>query len=156
MRIASIMMNVRRITAAISLTGLAALSTGIEPADAQSVPTCDGFEATIIGTNGDDNLRGTSARDIIVGLSGNDRIYGMGDNDVICSDGGDYLLGEDGAIGGAGNDFLWGGRNRGRLWDNDNFNTINGESSVDACVNSWYEVGMTFSCERDLIAMPRP
>ena len=35
--------------------------------------TCNGLEATIVGTNGNDDLEGTSGRDVIVGLGGQRR-----------------------------------------------------------------------------------
>ncbi len=75
--------------------------------------TCNGKIATIIGTQGDDDLVGTPDADIIVGLGGNDRITGAGGDDLICGgDGNDDLLGQTGddlLIGDAGNDVLDGG-----------------------------------------------
>lgn len=41
-------------------------------------PTCKGQDATIVGTDGNDNLVGTSNRDVIVGLGSNDHISGLG------------------------------------------------------------------------------
>ncbi len=55
--------------------------------------------ATIIGTNGDDNLLGTTAADLLTGLAGNDILESGEDDDVL--DGG---LGNDTLQGGAGND----------------------------------------------------
>jgi len=61
------------------------------------VSVCDGFVATITGTEGNDNLVGTEGNDIIRGLGGNDTIDGRGGNDRICGDrGNDNLLGGDG------------------------------------------------------------
>jgi N-acetylneuraminic acid mutarotase len=83
--------------------------------------TCYGFDATLIGTTGNDDLVGTPGRDVILGLGGNDRIAAGGGDDVICAgagddqvsggDGGDVALGGDGLdrlSGGVGNDALFG------------------------------------------------
>lgn len=44
---------------------------------------CDGLVATIVGTEGDDELVGTDQQDVIVGLGGNDVISGGASNDVV-------------------------------------------------------------------------
>lgn len=71
---------------------------------APALPTCFGFEATIIGTTGDDRLRGTSGDDVIVSKTGSDVVHGRGGDDRICA--GD---GSDRVIGGLGSDRLQGG-----------------------------------------------
>lgn len=65
---------------------------------------CNGFEATIVGTPGDDVLVGTPGRDVIVGLGGDDIIRAGRGSDFVCA--GD---GEDRVRGGGGNDWLDGG-----------------------------------------------
>jgi pimeloyl-ACP methyl ester carboxylesterase len=74
--------------------------------------TCDGFAATIVGTDDDDDIVGTNGIDVIVGLGGGDRIAGLGGDDIVCGgDGDDDLLGGDGAdrlLGDVGNDVLEG------------------------------------------------
>jgi Ca2+-binding RTX toxin-like protein len=67
-------------------------------------PGCGGSPATIVGTQGDDNLQGTEGDDVIDGLGGNDTIDGGGGNDLICGG-----LGDDRLIGGPGDDLLDGG-----------------------------------------------
>ena len=57
--------------------------------------TCEGETATIVGTNGNNDIVGTSGNDVIAGLGGNDRIRALGGNDIVS--------------GGAGNDDLDGG-----------------------------------------------
>ena len=58
------------------------------------VPTCDGQEATIVGTEGNDDLVGTDGPDVIVGLGGHDTIRGGEGDDVLCGDdGADQLFG---------------------------------------------------------------
>ena len=48
--------------------------------------TCEGLPATIVGTDGNDNLDGTEGYDVIVGFGGDDRIEGFGGHDTICGD----------------------------------------------------------------------
>jgi RTX calcium-binding nonapeptide repeat (4 copies) len=81
-------------------------------------PTCNGKPATILGTDGSDDLGGTQGPDVIVGLGGNDFPDGRGGNDVICGgDGADYIdggHGEDTLLGQAGRDALIGGDGKDR------------------------------------------
>lgn len=74
---------------------------------------CNGLEATIVGTPGDDVINGTNGDDIIVGLGGNDVINGGNGNDVICGNAGDDTINggnlDDLLFGGFGNDALSGG-----------------------------------------------
>jgi Ca2+-binding RTX toxin-like protein len=76
------------------------------------VPSCFGFRATIVGTEGNDNLSGTSGDDVILALGGDDRINGKGGHDVLCGDAGNDSLdggdGDDRIDGGAGHDKLTG------------------------------------------------
>ena len=46
--------------------------------------TCEGAEATIVGTEENDVLVGTMDVDVIVGLGGEDEISGKGGDDLIC------------------------------------------------------------------------
>ena len=86
---------------------------------------CDGQEATIWGTDGNDTLMGTERPDVIVGLGGDDTIYGLGGDDLVCSGAGDDIVfggdgddrlrggaGDDRLVGGAGDDLLVGGAGR--------------------------------------------
>jgi Ca2+-binding RTX toxin-like protein len=70
---------------------------------------CQGANATIVGSKGDDKMVGTKGRDVMIGLGGDDKIKGRGGNDLICSKGGDDRI-----VGGAGNDTLGGGGGRDR------------------------------------------
>ena len=67
-------------------------------------PLCGGKPATIVGTEGDDDLRGTDGDDVIVGLGGDDLIKGRGGNDTLCGN-----AGKDTLVGGPGDDVLRGG-----------------------------------------------
>ncbi|MEZ5564601.1 MAG: hypothetical protein R3F24_03395 [Gammaproteobacteria bacterium] len=87
--------------------------------------SCNGLPATIVGTDGNDELRGTTGDDVIAGLAGNDRILGGDGNDIICGgDGDDDLYGEGGddtLLGEGGNDVLVG----------DNSDAVAGNDSCD-------------------------
>jgi RTX calcium-binding nonapeptide repeat (4 copies) len=63
--------------------------------------TCEGETATIVGTNGNDDIVGTSGNDVIVALGGDDSIRALGENDLVCGG-----AGNDAMSGGAGNDLL--------------------------------------------------
>jgi Tol biopolymer transport system component len=64
----------------------------------QSIFTCGGRRATIVGSDAGEKLKGTKRADVIVGNGGNDRIKGLGGNDRLC--------------GGAGRDRIAGGKGR--------------------------------------------
>ncbi len=65
--------------------------------------SCNGVEATIVGTGGAEVIHGTEGRDVIVGGGGGDTIHGHGGNDLICAGPGD-----DSVFGGDGNDGIFG------------------------------------------------
>jgi len=64
---------------------------------------CRGKQATLVGSNGADQISGTPGADVIVGLGGNDKLSGLGGNDVICG-----AKGNDTLKGGKGKDILLG------------------------------------------------
>ena len=105
---------------------------------------CEGLDATISGTAGNNVLTGTDGVDVIVGMGGNDKITGKSGNDVICGgdgtdtlDGGggnDRLGGGSGADtvdGGSGNDTLTGGSGNDTLNGGSNNDTLDGEDGTD-------------------------
>jgi len=68
----------------------------VNSAFSQNVTICQGYQATILGTNGDDIIVGTDGDDVIVGRGGNDTITGRHGNDIICgNDGNDNLNGNE-------------------------------------------------------------
>jgi Ca2+-binding RTX toxin-like protein len=85
-----------RLLLIVLLFGIAAVASQ-DGASRVLTTMCEGREATIVGTEGNDVLSGTSGDDVISGLGGNDLIRGFAGNDVICGD--------------AGNDTLWGNLN---------------------------------------------
>ncbi len=66
-----------------------------------STARCLGRKATIVGTQGPDELTGTPHRDVIAALGGKDEVRGLGGADLIC--------------GGKGKDALHGGAGRDRV-----------------------------------------
>lgn len=85
-------------------------TNGLPPGPTSAI--CDGLNATIIGTSGNDRLVGTPGPDVFAGLQGNDEILGLGGDDVICGGkGDDLLIGGDGfdvIFGAQGNDTIYG------------------------------------------------
>jgi Ca2+-binding RTX toxin-like protein len=106
--------------AAISI--LSQTLTGV--AFAKSAPVvdpymCHGQVATIIGTEGDDELYGTDEPDVIVGLGGNDLLKGFGSDDVMCGG-----AGSDDMYGHWGNDTMYGGADNDSLEGNADSDTL--------------------------------
>lgn len=114
---------------------------------APPTPTCGGQDATIIGTEGDDQLTGTKKADVIVTLGGNDTVDGLGGNDVICTAagndtvrgrGGDDTIrtGSDNDIlrGGDGRDVLRAGGGEDHLSGGRDADTLRGGGGPDSCV----------------------
>ena len=110
------------------------VSGPIPTAAARSI-TCDGLEATIVGTAGRDILTGTPGDDVIHGLDANDTIRGMGGNDVICGGKGhDHLIGGTGndvLLGGPGRDIINGSRGDDRLYGHQGNDILQGGAGAD-------------------------
>ena len=106
----------RRGAVAVTVALFATVLANATPVGGQVVPTCNGLDATIIGTEGRDNLRGTPGDDVIVGLGGPDRIVGLGGDDTICGGTGRDLIrgnnGRDTIFGEGGRDRIYGGGGR--------------------------------------------
>lgn len=107
---------------------------------------CAGKTASIVGTEGSDNLIGTNGKDVIVGLGGNDTIDGLGGNDIVCGLGGSDLIrvrggndrvraggGNDRLRGGDGSDGLRGGSGRDRLDGGNGSDSLDGGTGHDRC-----------------------
>ncbi len=97
---------------------------------------CNGKKATLIGTQGDDNLVGTSTKaNVIVGGGGNDTIHGGGKDDTICGgSGNDKLYGEggkDNLFGWIGDDELYGGDGNDKLHGEDGLDKLFGGGGND-------------------------
>ena len=89
-------------------------------------PTCNGRFATIVGTDGPDNLVGTNGDDVIVGLGGDDLIRGLGGNDTICGG-----LGSDTILAGPGDDWVSGGWGHDTITGGTGYNTLYGNRGND-------------------------
>jgi Ca2+-binding RTX toxin-like protein len=79
--------------------------------------TCAGLRATMVGSDGPDNIIGTPGSDVIVALAGTDVIHGLGGNDTVCS--------------GSGNDRIWGGSGNDGIWGGSGSDRIKGRSGND-------------------------
>jgi Ca2+-binding RTX toxin-like protein len=89
--------------AGVALAAVALVFIGAAPAEDEE-PRCHGRIATIVGSNGVDNIRGTSGRDVIWAGPGDDRVHASLGNDLVCGGSGADLL-----HGGRGNDTADGG-----------------------------------------------
>lgn len=120
------------------------LTGGVEPG-----PTCNGLDATIVGTEGPDRLIGTNGPDVIVALGGNDFISGLGGDDVICAGegvdrvfanaGNDIIFGEGGndrLYGAGGEDEIWGGPGRDIISGGTESDVLHGEGDADRIYGS--------------------
>ena len=95
------------------------LSSVARAAPVREAPSCHGETATIVGTDGADELTGTRGHDVIVGRGGDDRIEALGGSDVVCAGpDGDLVrggAGDDDIAGGRGGDFAAGGSGADRV-----------------------------------------
>jgi Ca2+-binding RTX toxin-like protein len=119
---------------------------------AEPAATCEGLAATIVGTDGDDNLQGTPGPDVIVAGAGNDNVAGLGGDDVICGQGDEDVL-----EGGTGDDTLVGGADRqGDEWGEDKFfwfgDTLVGGAGDDDLVADGPDVATYIPQGRDTIS----
>ena len=112
--------RIRPVTTTLTRAGLACLLTAAvlsvvpDTATAARQATCQGVPATLVGTDGDDDLVGRSGNDVIVAGLGDDKVNGGPGDDIVCGgEGGDDLK------GGEGDDRLYGerdGKAKDRLW----------------------------------------
>lgn len=104
------------------------------------------FSKTIIGTNGDDNLKGSAGNDLIFARDGNDTVDGGAGSDcIVGGEGNDTLsggTGDDVILGGNGDDNLSGSSGNDSLFGGSGINNLNGGSGMDSCVD-----GTKISCE---------
>jgi 4-amino-4-deoxy-L-arabinose transferase-like glycosyltransferase len=90
--------------------------------------SCLGREATIVGTEGNDQVEGTAAADVIVTLGGDDVIDGGGGDDLICAGGGNDQI-----YGGDGDDSLEGEDGDDRLFAGPGRDVVSGGAGIDLC-----------------------
>jgi Ca2+-binding RTX toxin-like protein len=111
-------------------TGAATIVAPVDPGF-ESLATinhefCQGQQATLVGTSGDDVLVGTAGADVIAGLEGNDILRGEAGNDLICAGpGGDV------AKGGGGKDAILGQEDNDRLGGQGARDLLNGGTGKD-------------------------
>jgi Ca2+-binding RTX toxin-like protein len=83
-----------------------------------TVSTCQGLAATIVGTDGRDDITGTTGRDVIAAGKGWDHVDGRDGDDVICGG-----RGADNIQGGPGNDRVYGEAD-GLLYNEDQYGDV--------------------------------
>lgn len=114
-----------------SVAAVLALLVPVSPARA-ATEACFGKEPTIVGTDGNDELRGTYGPDVIQGLGGTDDITGLSGADLICGDeGNDFLQ------GGTGRDKVSGGKGEDVLSPGDGADLLRGGEGGDRLMPSW-------------------
>ncbi|HLF05103.1 MAG TPA: hypothetical protein VI855_07780, partial [Dehalococcoidia bacterium] len=100
----------------------------VSVSQSEDPPVCNGFLATIVGTEGEDEVEGTSGPDVIVTFGDDDEIEGKGGDDIICAGAGD-----DEVNGNGGNDQIFGGRDDDKLNGNGGNDFIDGGPDKDKC-----------------------
>ncbi len=93
------------------------------------VYTCNGLDATIVGTTGGETINGTAGDDVIVGRGGTDTINGNGGNDTICGGNGNDTITTTG-----GNDWIDAGDGTNNINAGEGNNTVTGGSGNDTIV----------------------
>jgi Ca2+-binding RTX toxin-like protein len=88
--------------------------------------TCEGEIATIVGTNGNDDIVGTSGNDVIAALGGDDSIRALGGDDLVCGG-----AGNDAMEGGTGGDEMDGGTDDDEMEGDDGGDEMDGGADDD-------------------------
>lgn len=87
------------ITVAVVVTG----GWLVAPGTASAAPSCEGYPATVVGTDGPDHLVGTPVRnEVFVALGGDDLIDGDLTGDIVCGGDGDDTITSGGGLVGLG------------------------------------------------------
>jgi Arylsulfotransferase (ASST)/Bacterial Ig domain/Bacterial cadherin-like domain/RTX calcium-binding nonapeptide repeat (4 copies) len=90
--------------------------------------TCFGQPATIVGSEGNDQLGGTPGADVIVALAGDDKISAAGGRDLICSGSGADIVSAEG-----GNDSVSAGSEDDQVLGGNGVDRLIGGPAVDGC-----------------------
>jgi Ca2+-binding RTX toxin-like protein len=107
----------------------------VGPAPAGATFRCFGRPATIVGTNGADDIRGTPGNDVIVLRGGHDSAGALAGNDRVCGGDGEDTInlgpGADRGSGGTADDGVSGGVGEDRLRGDAGFDFLFGEGGQD-------------------------
>ena len=143
--------TLRSMTLAVLSTLLVATADLRHPVLAEArTYRCNGQEATIVGTRGDDVIEGTDADDVIVTFAGDDVIFSGAGDDLICAGSGDDVVfsgagndwvslqgGDDFAYGGPGDDLLRGGTGDDVLEGGPGTTRARGQNGNDELWGTW-------------------
>lgn len=154
-------MTVAQTSRYAALLACAATSLVAAPPAHADTPTCDGLEATIVGTTAGETIYGTNKSDVIVALGADSIVYGGNGDDVICLPAGGAAYGENGADrlfafgpafldGGNGADYIVGSDFADVLRGENGPDHLDGRGSIDTC-DGGLGPNTAFDCE-DVVA----
>jgi Ca2+-binding RTX toxin-like protein len=122
-------------SAEIFAAGSAPASPTCGAASAPPSASCRGRQATMVGTDGPEQISGTPAADVIAALGGKDKLSGLAGQDVICGGKGNDTLkgggGKDQLTGQKGNDKLYGQKGNDKLSGKAGNDTLKGGPGKD-------------------------
>jgi Ca2+-binding RTX toxin-like protein len=123
------------------------LSRPSSPSSVSGGPSasCNGRQATIVGTGGKDVRKGTSGKDVIAGLGGNDTLSGLAGKDLICGG-----SGKDTLNGGKGNDKLYAGAGKDALKGGPGKDKLKGGGGKDVCTGGKGDDTATCEVEKSI------
>jgi Ca2+-binding RTX toxin-like protein len=123
------------------------LSRPSSPSSVSGGPSasCNGRQATIVGTGGKDVRKGTSGKDVIAGLGGNDTLSGLAGKDLICGG-----SGKDTLNGGKSNDKLYGGAGKDALKGGPGKDKLKGGGGKDVCTGGKGDDTATCEVEKSI------
>lgn len=158
----------RRTARLVLVAALAVTPVVLHPTAHAAVRTCQGLPATIVGTNGDDELTGTPLPDVVWLGPGDDSFDGGGGDDIICGgpgddlisggDGDDRIYGEGGAdrlFGGAGDDVVNGGKGDDYIAEGAGSDRVVGGPGKDVLTYLFSEVPIRLSGGKVVVAAGR-
>lgn len=138
----------------LALAGVMTLAMATSAAGAGGAggaASCEGKQATLVGTAGADSLRGTAAADVIVSGGGEDRIVAGSGDDLVCAG-----PGADTVRGGDGGDRIRGGLSADRLFGGPGDDLLAGDSGADSCAGGSGADTLLSCVRRRRPARPRP
>lgn len=145
----------RRAACLVSIVLVASLFHHPVWAASAQVESCMGFEATIVGTDSDDQIQGSDGNDVIAALDGDDTVRGGGGVDIICGGpGGDSVYGRGHLLGGSGDDLLDGSQQTDYLYPGEGDDVVRGGRAGHAGGYVADEIRYTFAAQGVRVDLP--